>query len=319
MADKNPYIEAVWGKLGQGVYPSDAHPLLAHLIDVGVMACELWQAMGLAQRNRIADGFSLPLADAEPWAVFLIAAHDIGKATPGFQYRENTSALEINMVSSGYSTGEKKPHAEVSVPILVTWLTAKNTDGMQARRLSNAVGGHHGTFASSEDIDKFVGNTKWRELQAAILDHLATILEVPATVPKAPVGNDQSYLLLLAGLTTTADWLASNEKWFPKASPFSDDYFALAQQRAKAALREVRWKSSHADPRPLLPFADVFEYRLKSNAPRPLQTCIEALVAELDGPALVLIEAPMGEGKTEAALYVAEWWRKTKGKIVNKP
>ncbi len=27
------------------------------------------------------------------------------------------------MLSSGYSTGEKKPHAEVSVPILVTGFT----------------------------------------------------------------------------------------------------------------------------------------------------------------------------------------------------
>ena len=108
--------------------------------------------------------------------------------------------------------------------------------------------------------------------------------------------------MLLAGLTTAADWIASNETRFPKTQPFPDDYFAPAQQRAKTALHDVRWKTSDADPVAIRPFADVFEYRLGQQPPRPLRRRVEELGVKLDGPASVLIEAPVGEGKTEAAL-----------------
>jgi hypothetical protein len=41
-------------------------------------------------------------------------------------------------------------------------------------------------------------------------------------------------------------------------------------------------------------------------APRPLQEAAEATARDWDGPALVLVEAPMGEGKTEAAQVIAD-------------
>ncbi len=42
--------------------------------------------------------------------------------------------------------------------------------------------------------------------------------------------------------------------------------------------------------------------------PRPLQRAAESIAQNMTSPSLVLIEAPMGEGKTEAAWYLADAW-----------
>jgi CRISPR-associated endonuclease/helicase Cas3 len=45
-------------------------------------------------------------------------------------------------------------------------------------------------------------------------------------------------------------------------------------------------------------FSDVFRF-----SPRPLQQAVENAVQNINAPCILLIEAPMGEGKTEAAFY----------------
>jgi CRISPR-associated endonuclease/helicase Cas3 len=44
------------------------------------------------------------------------------------------------------------------------------------------------------------------------------------------------------------------------------------------------------------------------TTPNTLQHKIVEVAERLDGPSLVVIEAPMGEGKTEAALFLADRW-----------
>ncbi len=62
----------------------------------------------------------------------------------------------------------------------------------------------------------------------------------------------------------------------------------------------------HAAPKT---FADLFGIA----TPRPLQTKIEELAGEMTDPALYIVEAPMGEGTTEAAWYVADRWDRRGG------
>ncbi|HEY3420319.1 MAG TPA: CRISPR-associated helicase Cas3' [Methanomassiliicoccales archaeon] len=43
----------------------------------------------------------------------------------------------------------------------------------------------------------------------------------------------------------------------------------------------------------------------------PLQSSTVNMVTKLEGPSLVLIEGPMGQGKTEAAMFLENYWRRT--------
>jgi len=70
------FLEAVWGKLGKGTFPTDCHPLIAHLIDVGVVASELWKAVKESLKKKLADSCLLSIGEVESWVIFLIAAHD---------------------------------------------------------------------------------------------------------------------------------------------------------------------------------------------------------------------------------------------------
>src|SRR5262249_29754884 len=120
-------------------------------------------------------------------------------------------------------------------------------------------------------------------------------------------------LMVLAGLTTAADWIGSNPKWFPKSPTADESYFRTAEDRADKALAALRWANPAETSSPVSAFAKTFSYLLGDRLPRPLQREVEEVARELHGPALVLIEAPMGEGKTEAALYLAECWRRNAG------
>jgi len=126
---------------------------------------------------------------------------------------------------------------------------------------------------------------------------------VDLTGVEIPTQCNNAAAMILAGLTTTSDWIASNadpKTGFPYANdlPF-EEYKKDLPSRAKRALEAIGW--STLPQKPLISFQDLFGFE-----PRPLQDAAVAIGEEIEPPCLVLIEASMGEGKTEAALYLAD-------------
>jgi CRISPR-associated endonuclease/helicase Cas3 len=110
--------------------------------------------------------------------------------------------------------------------------------------------------------------------------------------------------MLLAGLASFDDWIGSNEDWFPfgNVQDCNDlaTWFNQRRKNAEIALDAIGWE--HRTP--LLDthriFTDAFP---KCSPARQLQESVAQLVAETISPCVLLVEAPMGEGKTEAAFY----------------
>ena len=108
--------------------------------------------------------------------------------------------------------------------------------------------------------------------------------------------------MLLSGLTSFADWIGSNEDWFPFGSPedCSDPagWFHERRARAEQALDAIGWEPRTPLSTELKSFEQIF-----GLVPRPLQHAVTDVLATLEEPGILLVEAPMGEGKTEAAFY----------------
>lgn len=296
--------------------PSSYHPLSFHLIDTAVVAIEMWdRCLSKPTRSLIEKYLNLSEADARAWTAFIAGCHDIGKATPAFQKRNEIRMK--NLVSQGlYFFNGSRHHGILSEKISLTYLSGK-MDGDQVSIISSAIGAHHGNYQSKGNLlyvdYNDLGDGEWDNLRRKILDDLFLILSMDER--GNPSGSDRdtadAFLFLITGLISIADWIASAIEFFPYTPEdlSSEEYLNLSKQRAKEALTRLNWPESgsfHASHS----FSDLFPEITK---PFPLQSkMIEALV-DIQGQGMVVIEAPMGEGKTESALFLMENWNHSTG------
>ena len=144
------------------------------------------------------------------------------------------------------------------------------------------------------------GGEPWPSARAASIELLAELTGVSSADAPQTAAVSLPFLILLGGLASLADWIASSEAYFPY-EPLIDDidaYARLSTERAAAAIDGLGWTIA-SDPAFEIDFARLFDLPTGPNA-------MQSQVASLNDtgqPGLLLIEAPTGEGKTEAALY----------------
>jgi CRISPR-associated endonuclease/helicase Cas3 len=215
------------------------------------------------------------------------ASHDIGKVCPPFQeklrrrlpnYQPNSvPGLENPIIASPAIEKQWGWHATVSA------VTLKEI--LQENTCANIVGRHHGYLhpaVNTKDVNEQVfGGRVWQERRKEIIDDWRRTFG-----DNWPVGLQGVKADAVAGLITVADWIGSGQL-FDKPV----DATALAAR----ALREAGFLSPKFVRN--LRFADIFGF-----SPNAMQ---EAFAEMCQKPGLYLLEAPMGLGKTEAALYAA--------------
>jgi CRISPR-associated endonuclease/helicase Cas3 len=317
----------LWGKARppEGAEGPEWHPLICHMLDVMNVADALLDRLPRAARSILYAPFDGE-GSARRWLRFLVALHDMGKATPGFQGKWQGIADRQRELGIAPADEECHPHGTSGTALLVrlladaSFLGAEALDHATARALGRAVAAHHGEFA----IDKEAEDCAWEDAGGVkpcsgpgprsqwpgefpsthrALVHLLRDVATSGE-PLGPVKDVTplpGFVLGLAGLTCVADWLGSDAGVFRyQALPVDpSEYQRLSQLRALQVLDKVGWiQVEPAEPRS---FAELF-----SKAPRPLQEVTIELAADMDAPCLVIVEATMGDGKTEAALYLSE-------------
>lgn len=289
--------------------------VLEHLLNVAACAAEILELEPPQVKAQLAADLGLGAEQGVAWTLALVALHDLGKASPAFQvlWPGGRAGVHPRLEFSALLREPYRPHGVVTEALLPAFLQSLGWARELARQLSEAVGCHHGFRV--EDLrqldlpDTQAGTGSWdkvrRELCRLVTRAVGADYAAVPTVSKlsAPA------FMRLAGLTSFADWLGSSFP-LPTRTDFAayEDpaaYFAAARAQARELLRgQVHWPAFSTLHPQLPPLEQVFGYLTEGEfKPRPLQTALAAALAQVDGPVLVLVEAPMGEGKTEAALY----------------
>lgn len=246
---------------------------------------------------------------------FLGMTHDVGKATASFEsnilrqlpaVRERLQAY-LSLPDT-FLNRSATPHAMASEAILLELGCP--------RGVASIIGAHHGKpqkdglndFIEEQlenHPDNYWGRGQeaiWRAIWQEMLDSalqesgFSDVTELPAlTIPAE---------LLLTGLLTMADWIASNTTYFPlipvEETGHETDYPARVERAWKQLDLTSPWEPPYGNMD-----AAAFHQQFRFQ-PNSLQQAVLDTVDNISSPGLLIIEAQMGVGKTEAALAAAE-------------
>ncbi|MER6738431.1 CRISPR-associated helicase Cas3' [Streptomyces puniciscabiei] len=297
------------------------------MADSGAVAGLLWDRwLSEAVRRRVAEVLPGGEADARRLVRWLAGVHDIGKATPAFACQ--VDALADRMRLAGLEMPYRRemgrerrmaPHGLAGQLLLQEWLEERcGWPGRATAQFAVVVGGHHGVppdHAQVGDLDahpallRTPGPSRqvWLRVQEELLEACADEFGVRERLAVwQQVKLPQTVQVLLSALVIVADWIASNADLFP--------YAGLGRELSDPDRVAAAWVGLDL-PAPWRPqlfegsVEELFQARFSLPAGavlRPVQEAAVRMAREMPEPGLLIVEAPMGEGKTEAALAAAE-------------
>jgi len=294
--------------------------LAYHCLDVAAVGVTLLKAdVRLAARLSRATGLSRDVVVR--WLPVLLALHDAGKFSHGFQ------ALVPELFKSLHGRSDRPNYVRHGQSGFQIWsellreglvdagVFARIVDGSAAsnrrRLLTNldcwmsAAAGHHGTppADTGKTLDQLFSSSD-RAAALAFATEIATLFgrdNAPhVDLPKAEDARLVSWFV--AGLAVQCDWIGSNQAWFP----YSEPAIPLQEYWRQRALPRARHAVSGAGIVPATPSCRlaVDDLLPSGNDPTPLQERLARLPIRKQR-SLYIVEDLTGAGKTEAALILA--------------
>lgn len=321
---------SLWGKKDTVDGQNYWLPLVEHLIDTKNVINYLYNNF-LDEGQRLIFRQSLSDNEIEKLIKFVGYFHDIGKATPAFQTKKSyvhneelDQCLLEKLIKTGFNDlslgdlpqAKQSPHAKAGEAIL-------EKAGLNIS-IGAIIGGHHGKpeenipsnqirdFTSNyyqKDQDKVI-QSKWKAVQDNLIEYglesigYNSIQDVPEV--------SQPVAVILEGLLIMADWLASSQYMNDdKRSPL----FPLIpiEQEFKDIDSKIRFQNAintwtltdEWDPKVITNIDNQYSRRWNFT-PRTVQKTISEAIGTISDPGMIIIEAPMGIGKTEIALTAVE-------------
>jgi CRISPR-associated endonuclease/helicase Cas3 len=303
----------LWAKYRGNPPDEVVYPLLFHMLDVAVVAQEVWDNLLQSDARRLlASRLGLADKEARAWISFWAGLHDIGKASPVFQSKSRT--VRNVLESQGFHFEQRDDirheiitaHNKVFPRLMEELFVEKRLSREMICYIGYAIGGHHGSFNHGDVGPRQRGDDMWHDARLGLTEELARLLDI-SSLPTPCHVDDPAFYAMLAGLTIVADWVASNEKFFPYNSEHPlDKHTEASRRQAKKAVEKLGW-TVWRPPVSVAPLQELFPEIIDKL--RPVQEKTIELSRKLgNNPGLVIIEAPMGEGKTEVAMYLADYW-----------
>lgn len=293
-------------------------PLHQHLDDAGGVAALLFDYWVPVPVTAGIVGELGSVEAARKMLVWLAAVHDVGKVSPAFAVQ--VKGLRDRMVDCGFRVdprlvdGEVRSrvnHALVGHVAVVEWLVGKGVRAPDAVRLASVVGSHHGVtpeWSRLDEVDEQVaysGDGEWSRAREQVLERAADRYGPDFSMARLTTPS----LVLLTALVIVADWIASNSEYFPLWA--FDEVGGPDEARSERRLKEG-WSRLGLPRRWVAPepgeVGETFSARfgMPAGLVRDVQAGAVEAARAMHGSGLLILEAPMGVGKTEAALLAAE-------------
>ena len=286
------------------------HPLAYHSLDVAAVGEALLTSHG-GIGDCISSLLGLPREGSDRLTCYLLSLHDVGKFAKKFQAK----APDFYPECLGHDPARLAAHYDHGAGGLR--LFDADTDAFKFpagvrsrvwRPLVSAVTGHHGAPPESrgrESMTTLRGNDFGHAGVAAaheFIQRARDLLALPRDVPALESRHARRASFAVAGLAVLADWIGSNQAWFPYTEPVQDldAYWSCARERAQRAVRDAGVLPAAASAK--LGYGDLIG---TDTVPSPMQRWAREEAPLPDGPALFMIEDETGSGKTEAALMLA--------------
>lgn len=280
-----------WAKTTEGRQPGIT--VFRHMMNVGCVAECIAEVL-----PQLLERFNLQAQTVGA----LSALHDLGKISPGFQ-RKCRAWLEINGLeqldrNGCWDTGTEPDHGKVSHAAIQAFLMEVGFNRKTAKYVSSILGGHHGRLNPPSDRGyhpqgKITENQSGIDWDEERQEHARKIWSAfPQNAGNVEITDATPAIWWLAGLTTVSDWIGSDENFF---SPDQSTIIEDSKTIARTALESIGFFPSTLIKG--LGFEDIFPF-----PPNELQSKAIATITE---PGVYVLEAPMGIGKTEAALAAA--------------
>lgn len=291
----NKITEHLWAK--STPYKS----LWNHMLDSGYCAASLLEQRLFAHSiERICEAFALTRDETRRLTVYLAAIHDChGKAHPAFQCKVPELAIPFRDIISVNDRHKGFRHEKFGEKALMKELTETGVPTLPARVLSSVIGIHH-QRSSGEFRNERRGMEQWHAMRDELSRAAQTVFQPPLDKLKSCTHCDAA-VTCLAALVILSDWIASSEPFSTLDASTEEAYRLLSQMTAKQTI-EAYGLSSYSSFPIIEHYTTIWPY-LQDDLLRPLQRVILSQCKPDAG--LTIIEAPMGEGKTEAAAFYA--------------
>ena len=255
-------------------------------------------------RQLVSGLLGLTEDELSDFMAYLISLHDIGKIEYHFQCKdpEMKARLKELGVDKGYVGKENIRHEKTGEASLRNLWEQQEQNYDSLEIFAALIGSHHQKNHSSDRAkkDSFFEGYR-RELELFMRESF--LADPNVVLPEVSDKQEGVIESILLGMMILSDWIASGimfadaEEWIA-----NDDSEKLIMDKTEEFLtlsglkkEVIDWSSSFTSIWPWIP----------KNGMRLLQQGAEKLTNGKMRHRLILMEAPMGEGKTEAGMYCA--------------
>lgn len=312
-----PLYYHYWGKAkaDPGEVP-DYHLLPYHCLDVAAVGFYL-MSPDTERCKAIAPQLEVSPEWLRDFFVFCLALHDLGKFARAFQGLQTD--LSDNLVKPDSRMVYDRRHDSLGFWLWIRELsnsqialfTGENSESKtiskQMEPWLEIVTGHHGQ-PPIKDVKRLANYFLPEDIDAAkafIQDFFELLLpkfDFQPLTDKTLKKRLQAVSWQLAGIAVLADWLGSNQDYFPYCSQVK----SLADYWHNEAIENAQIAMSAMPKQPVnQPFGGIKQLFSFIEQPTPLQSYASSVELN-DTPQLFILEDVTGAGKTEAALILTQ-------------